>query len=351
MKQVVKWIVSFVVLLIISIYGLNFAFDCFNRASFPGEDGLAVLGVLALSITWGWLLGRAWNTWSPKIKMKKQIVSLFLAVVCLAGLTGCNTVITPGNVGIKINKTGSNRGVSSVTIVSGRVFYNPLTTGIIEYPTFMQNVKWTASKDEGHQADESITFTSGEGTIVNADIGVSYFLDTSFVPTFYVKFRADDIESFTDNYLRNVVRNAVNEAAGKYTVEQIMGDNAPMLAKAKDAVQEKLKPYGITIDQLGFLNAPRPPANITQSINNKIAAQQIGLQKQNELVQVQADAQKAVVQAQGQADANVKLSASLNDKLIEWRKLEIQQQAIQKWDTHLPNVVGANTSLFIDAPK
>lgn len=269
------------------------------------------------------------------------LVSLFLLITLLSG---CNT-IGVGNVGIVISKVGASRGVQDVATKSGWVIVNPFTTEVIEYPTFMQTVKWTKSTDEGKAVDESITFTTSTGTAVNADVSLSYQLDYDKAPQFYVKFRADNIEKFTDGFLRNVTRDAFDEVAGAHTVEEVMGDNGPILKAVKASVQEQLTPFGITISQLGFIGAPRPPQSVTDSINMKVQAQQLGLQKQNEIVQAEADAAKEVARAKGDAAANIERaqsdatsnklrSESLTPQLLEWRKLD-------KWDGHLPTYEGS----------
>jgi regulator of protease activity HflC (stomatin/prohibitin superfamily) len=275
-----------------------------------------------------------------------------LAVLLLmaAGLTGC-TSINPGNVGIQISKAGSSRGVQDVTLKTGWVFYNPMWTEIIEYPTYMQTVKWTKSANEGKEVDESLTFTTQDSMVINADVSLSYQLSYDSVPKFYVKFRADDIEKFTDGFMRNVARDAFNEVAGKYSVEQIMGDNGPILMAVRAKMKEQLEQYGIVIDQLGFIGAPRPPESVTQSINMKVQAQQIALQKQNEVAQAEADARKQVAEAEGNAkstmvmaqadhDANILRSSTLTPQVL-------QLTAIEKWNGTLPQVVGPGGTPFI----
>ena len=278
---------------------------------------------------------------------------LLLALSMALGLAGCTT-IRPGFVGIKINQTGQDRGVDSTSIVSGFTGYNPITTKIIEYPAYMQTVKWTKSIDEGKPSDESITFTSKDSMIVNADVSMSYMLDRTKAPTFYVKFRSDDIQSFTDGYLRNVVRNKFNEIAGNYTVEQIMGDNGAMLKQVGTEVQNAVIADGIDIDpnSFGFIGAPRPPQAVLDSISLKVQAAQIGLQKQNEVVQAEADAKKRVALAQGEADANRILTSSINDNLIRWKQLELTERAVNKWDGKRPTVEGGGSGLLLNVnPK
>jgi hypothetical protein len=50
--------------------------------------------------------------------------------------------IDAGNVGIKINLYGTDRGVDNITIVTGRVWYNGWTTKIVEFPTYTQSVDY-----------------------------------------------------------------------------------------------------------------------------------------------------------------------------------------------------------------
>lgn len=278
-----------------------------------------------------------------------------LALILLASatwLTGC-TSINPGSVGIQISKAGSSRGVQDVTLKTGWVFYNPMWTEIIEYPTYMQTVKWTKSIDEGKAVDESLTFTTQDSMVINADVSLSYQLNYDKVPQFYVKFRADDIEKFTDGFMRNVARDAFNEVAGKYSVEQIMGDNGPILMAVRVKMKEQLEQYGIVIDQLGFIGAPRPPEAVTNSINMKVQAQQIALQKQNEVAQAEAEAKKAEAAATGRAQSNL-IEAEADAKANKLRADSLtptlnQWNAIMKWDGHLPQVQGgAGTLINLD---
>ena len=46
--------------------------------------------------------------------------------------------IDAGHVGVKVNQYGDNKGVDDVVAVTGMVFYNPFTTAIYEFPTFIQ---------------------------------------------------------------------------------------------------------------------------------------------------------------------------------------------------------------------
>lgn len=289
-------------------------------------------------------------------------MAAIILIVLLASFGCSGTTIQPGYVGIVVNQWGTNRGVQDLTLKTGRVYYNPISETVIEYPTFMQTVAWTQNPNEGNQtgghrtshddtADESITFTTAGSTIINADISISYQLEERAVPNFYVQFRHGQLYDFTYGFMHNVARDAMNEIGGKFTVEQVMGDNADFLIAVRKRIQTQLDPYGITIHQFGFIGAPRPPKSVMDSINAAQQAKYLSIQKENEVMQAKADAQKRVAAAEGEAKANDVLTRSLTPQVIEWQRLVLQKQWIERWNGTVPQVSAGNGgSLLYNLP-
>jgi regulator of protease activity HflC (stomatin/prohibitin superfamily) len=290
--------------------------------------------------------------------MKKTLFG-FLAVAVLY-ISGCTT-INPGHVGIMVNKYGQNRGVQDYTTTTGFVTYNPISTSVIEYPTFNQTIKWTRNPKEGglndeHQgdtADESITFTTKESVAVNVDISLSFQLDTATIPAFYVKFRSDDLANFAYGYLHNVTRDAMMEVGGHYTVEEVMGNNEAFLKEVHQRIAGEMKPIGVNITQFGLIGAPRPPQVIVDAINNAQQAKYAAVQTQNELAKTQAEVAKKIANAEGDAKANLILSNSITDKLLEKQRLDIQDRWISRWNGQQPSVVagGNGSGILLQVPK
>lgn len=274
----------------------------------------------------------------------KATILAGLAVLALSSLAGCATTIPPGKVGIIVNKFGQNRGVQDYTATTGFVTYNPFSTDVIEYPTNVQTVQWTANKNEGAPQDESITFTTKESVSINADVSLSYQLETKLVPAFYVMFRNDDLNGFTYGYLHNVARDAMMEIGGHYTVEQIMGDNEKFLHEVRDRLQGQVAGIGVQIQQFGFIGSPRPPAQVVEAINAAQQAKYLAQQKQNELLSTQADVAKQVAAAEGLAKSNLILSSSITDKLLQKQTLDLQDRWIARWDGHTPTVTAGGSS-------
>jgi regulator of protease activity HflC (stomatin/prohibitin superfamily) len=273
------------------------------------------------------------------------------------------TRIDAGHVGIEINLAGSQRGAADIPIRTGWVFYSPLKSQIIQFPTYVQTVKWTRDLNEGRPINEEMGFNSKEGMEIFADVSLSYAIDGAKVPAFYVKYRIADLTDFTHGILRDIVRNSLNEVASTYTVEDIYGEKkAEFLKKVEEMIETKVAPVGVEVQQFGFIGAPRVPAVIANSITAKAQAIQEAERANNELMTTQAEAAKKIAEAdgiaksqvllaQGEADSNKIRQSSLTPQLLELRKLENQKAMIERWNGQLPSVEGSNGALMLQLPK
>lgn len=291
----------------------------------------------------------------------KNMFKLF-AVVALAaatlGTTGCTTTIEPGYTGIKINKVGENRGVSSENLVSGLVFYFPLTTKIVEYPTFNQRVSWTRDAKEGESSNEELAFNTKDSVPVTLDVAVNYTLRADKVPAFYTKFRCDNISLFTHGFLRDQARNAVSQIGSEYNFDDVNGSKKEeFMARLSAAISASVAEYGVEIgpkNGVSVIGALRPPQNLLNAINAKVQATQDAQKAENELRIVTANAKKAIAQAEGEAAAMKAKSVTITPQLLELKKLEIQETMASKWNGALPVTMlgnGSNTLFQLPVGK
>jgi len=273
---------------------------------------------------------------------------------------------------------GSDRGVEDYPQETGLVWYNPVTSRVFEYPVFVQTVVWTRSKDEGSPLNEEVSFNTRDGMVMTGDVSLSYSIKSDYVPKFYVKFRSDKLDTFTHGFLRNQARDKFNEVASVYSVEEVYGSKKEaFLKEVKARLNKELSQVGISIEQFGFVGAPRPPQNVVDAINMKIAATQKAMQIENELRQSQAEALKVIAKAEGEAKAkmaaahgesmsvvalaegeatatmaraeataksNELISKSISDKALEWKRLALQEQAISRWNGARPQIEGTGSN-------
>ena len=264
--------------------------------------------------------------------------------------TGCSKV-PPGYVGIKVNQYGNQRGVEDFPIQTGRVNYNPFTEDVYKFPTFLQTVVWTRDANEGRQdIDESITFNSIEGAVVNADISIAYSFMAEMVPHIFVEFRKP-AEEITNVYVRSKVRNAFSRNASTMKVVDIFGEQKRSLElTVLGELQEELAPKGIKFDMVSIVGALRVDENVEASINAVITAAQKAIEAQNKIVQATAEADQRIeaargdstaimIVAQAQANANLLVAPTLTPTLVN-------SQWIDQWDGVQPQAVGVGGALI-----
>ncbi len=289
------------------------------------------------------------------MQVKKMFImglSIFGGLILVLILANCFKRIDPGYVGIEVNYYGRQKGVQDFPVRTGMAFFNPVTTAIMRYPSFVQTAVWTRSLHEGRAANEEITFNSKEGMVISGDISLSYQLIPEKVPAFYVKFRTDDLETFTHGFLRNIARDAFNEVGSTLSVEGIYGEKKEeLLKRVRERINQEVNPYGVVLQQFGFIGAPRLPEGVVAALNAKITATQDAIKSENELRTANAEAAKAVAKAEGEAKANRALAESITPNLIKWRELDLSARSIDKWDGKRPMVEGNSSGLMFSLPK
>jgi len=291
------------------------------------------------------------------IRLAKRVM-MFVGVLVAVLVVSCSTTkrIDAGHLGIRVKLAGSARGVQDIPVVTGWVFFNPLTEQIIEFPTSVQNIVWTASKNEGRAVDESISFSSSEGVVVNADVGLSFHIDPALAPHLFLRFREQNLLRLADGYVRNAVREAFNDVASKMPVQEIYGVGKSKLGvDVTEKLRAKLGKDGFLIDQLTINGALRLPDNVASAMNRAMEATQNAIQAENRVRQVKAEAEQAVAQATGEAEASRTRARGEADALLIRARSEaranqiirysttgtvLQYRALERWNGKLPVMNG-----------
>jgi prohibitin 2 len=273
----------------------------------------------------------------------RRIVPVVGALALLAWLaSSLVTYIEPGHVGIIIRRTSG--GVDNVPLGPGLHMRNPLTTGIKEYPTFMQTMVLTRNATEGSQNNDEINVNSIEGQPLSLDVSMSFELRAEKVPYLYQSFRTD-IGMIQAGYLRQTIRQALQEVVGQEEIANILGPKkAEVVSRTQMRLSKALEVYGVEVKQFS-INEIRAPQEVMNAINSKNVMQQQALTAQNELqkntYQAQGDSIKAVgrakailAEAQAQAQANDLLSRSLTPSLVQY-------EMAKKWNGVMPTVSGS----------
>ncbi len=286
------------------------------------------------------------------------ILLIVIVIGTIIGFAACTTRIDAGHVGIEVRLAGTDRGVQDIPIVTGWVFYNPLSEQVVEFPISIQNAVWTKSATEGSANDDSITFSSSEGVVVNADIGLAFRIDPKQAPHIYLKFREPNLQTLAHGYIRNAVREAFSVVASKLPVQEVYGPGkTKMVMDVVAELNKKLGPDGFIIDQLTINGALRLPENVATAINQAMEATQRAMQAENKVRQIKAEAEQAVAKATGEAEAARSAARGNADAVLINARAEakanmiirlsttgavLQYRALEKWNGKLPVFSGGD---------
>lgn len=279
-----------------------------------------------------------------------RYATLILAASMLI-LTGCSKV-PAGHVGIKVYLLGGDKGVESEELGVGR-YWIGINEELFIFPTFTQNYVWTKDPLEGSENDESITFQTSEGMNVGADVGISYHVVGPKVNDIFTKYRKG-IDEITDIYLRNMVRDAFVNVSSKVPVESVYGrGKSELLAAVEERVRKQTEDIGIIIERIYFIGGLRLPPSVIAALDAKIAATQKAQQRQNEVAESLAEADKVRALAKGKADAVREAAAAEAERItllgtsLRENPQVITLNFIKQWDGKLPKVMAGEDQIMM----
>jgi len=280
-----------------------------------------------------------------KLKIKKMIKAIsagVLGFILLVVLFNSCERIDAGHVGVKVNQYGDNKGVDDVTAVTGMVFFNPLTTRIYEFPTFIQHKEYKKTED----ADNSFVVNSKDGSEFNVSPIMNYSVQRDKVPAIFAKYRRP-LEDIEEGFLKTAVYDAFRLATNKYTADELISNRAIFEIEVRRLLDGQLLKEGFIINQ--FTSNLIYPETFKKSIEAKNNAVQAALRAENEVKTAEAQAKIKVATAEGNAQAmltSAKAEAESNRmKQVTLTPLLLQLEYINKWDGKLP-VYGTAPMLY-----
>lgn len=267
----------------------------------------------------------------------KKIIYLLLVVL----ISSC-TVVDSGEIGIKFHKwaasTNDYGGVEGTC--HGIVWFNPLSTSIFTYPTFVQRKDY-----------QPFSVNAKDASVFTMDPTISYRIDPDKATSIFTKYRVG-VRELEEGYIRTCIYDAYRICANQYTSDSLMGNRANFESDVRRRLEESLIKEGFIVEE--FTSQITPPQALMKTIDEKNQAIQSALKASNKVKEAEANAQIAVAEAEGNARAlkvkadaeayyNRTIAASLSSQIIaeDW---------IEKWNGELPTVVG-DANMLLDISK
>jgi len=265
-----------------------------------------------------------------------KIKSIIVGVIALFALTlfinSCER-IDAGHVGVKVNLYGNDKGVSDVTECTGIVLYNPFSTKIYEFPTYIQHKEYKKTED----GDDSFIVNSKDGSEFSVSPIMNYSVQREKVPAIFAKYRRP-LPEIEEGFLKTAVYDAFRLATNKYTADELISNRAVFEVEVRRLLENQLLKEGFIINQ--FTSNLIYPNTFKKSIEAKNNAVQAALRAENEVKTAEARAKIKVATANGNAEAMLtaaRAEAEANRmKQVTLTPLLLQLEWINKWNGKLP---------------
>jgi hypothetical protein len=242
--------------------------------------------------------------------------------------------IDAGHVGIKVNNTASEKGISKTELVTGWQFYIPWMSQVYEWPTYVQ-----------HKEYEKIEVTMKGGTIFSAIPAINYSVIPDSVSSIFETFRRD-LPEIEDGFLKTCMLEAFRSTAGDFTPDSLLMNRQLFENTVRERFIGQIKPKGFLLAQLTS-NLTPPPA-LVESITLKNRAVQnaqteenkvkISIAQANQKIAVaRGDSARMVIRAQSEAKAYELQQRSLTNEILK-------KMYLDKWNGKLPDVMTGSGS-------
>lgn len=282
------------------------------------------------------------------------IAGVIVTLMVLMFTFGNFHTVTPGEVGIVVDQMGGDKGIKDAEIVSdGWTFTGP-TEKMIKYFTRVEIKRYTADERDDSPMNQRFYFASSEGMKIGSDMTLRYRVDPTKVNLIYARYKKT-VRDMAESDIWNTIGDLLVKHGSQMKIDEwIKGGKITMLTEVERELREAYRDYGIIIEKVAWFGEPELPNNVVAAINKRI-------QRENEVAEATANANKKIEIARGdaesareaargkadairsvaeaQAEANRKVSKSLTPELIEYAKTE-------KWNGKLPTFTGSGTPLI-----
>ena len=166
--------------------------------------------------------------------------------------------------------------------------------------------------------EEKMSVLSSNGLEIKLDASVLYQATTATVALLH-QTRG---EAYEDDVIIPAIRSATRSVVGRYTPEQLYSTKRDAIqTEIFEETKKILSPQYIQLNSVLVRDVTLPPT-IKTAIERKLKQEQESLEYEFRLVTAKKEAEKQIIEAQGKADANKILSASLNDRILQDKGIE-----------------------------
>ncbi len=234
-------------------------------------------------------------------------VSILLIFIILVSSV---RIVQPGYVGVQVLFGNLNKKV----LKNGLHFVFPFVQ-VVMMDVRTQDYTMSIAKEEGiKKGDDAITSLTRDGLTISLDISVWYKLDPQKAVDVYQNIGTNYVEKI----VRPAIRTSIRNATVLYNVSEIFSEKREDLSKKIfDELYANLFEKGIIVDKILLRNIDLP-TRVKTAIDEKIAAEQESQKMVYVLEKERKEKERKLIEAEGIAQAQKKISESLNRQYLQW---------------------------------
>lgn len=236
-------------------------------------------------------------------------------------------------------------GYTGVKTTFGQIDNTTLQNGFNWKTPFIQSIEMVDNKqqDISFNDDEIWSETKERTAIYYKGVTVTYQINPEKSSWIYA-----NISNYKDSLVTKPLVSSAIKASSKDLSDVDATNRSIIEPKALKNIQDSLNDkYGkdviyvnkVTINNADFEESYNKA--IADKQKAQLAAEQQEIENNKAIAKAKADAEVAVKEAQGKADANEILRKSLSDEVL-------RDKYIEKWNGQMPNVVSDDSSIMYD---
>ncbi len=266
------------------------------------------------------------NQWGNQVEVKPWPIIRDAALVLLAIslLFGSFRIIGVGQVGVVTRLGNVNREMQS---------------GFNLKIPFVETVHKFDIKTQKDQAEASAA--SQDLQDVQATVVTNYHIEQNKVGELYRTVGVD----YKARIIDPAIQESIKASTAKFPIGELITKRAEVKELALKALQSRLAFRGIIVEDISLTNFEFSAA-YKNAITQKQVAEQQAQQAAFLAEKAKNEANATIATATGQSEAQRLLRETANDQTLALRTLEVEQQAIAKWNGVMPSYNGAGNLLF-----
>ena len=239
----------------------------------------------------------------------------YISIYVISILSGCMSIVNQGEVGVRDTLGAQSDSISHPGF---KVFLWPI---------------WDITKTSIRTSNLKVRLSlpSKEGLTIDSEVSILYHIKAESVPLVLKEIG----ERFEQRFILPVFRSAVADITAQYPAKDMhSGKRSEIESAVREMMNGRIKDRGFIIEAV-LLKSIKLPSGLSQSIEDRLRAEQSAQQMVYVLQREQSEAKRRLIEAEGIRDANLKISEGLTPSVLRYKAIEALRELSQSTNAKL----------------